>query len=516
MYTKMKIMFIVGLFSFTLMTAVGNAIAEGQRFSDVPLGHYAFEAVEWAAGAGVTAGYDDGTFRPLQALSKRHALVFMQRYFDEILQAEESEDFSRGDMMVVLKSINDGQARDSGSLRCRIRNAGADLELGFPARSSTPTSLGTLRVAVLFADFPNAKAEYSTAEEAERGLPYVESYLEASSYGKLDVEFTTLDSWIRLPHDHNHYTSLNAVGYQTVSGSVYETVIRLANPRFDFANQDTVLLVFPSALFSGGEAQLSRLQLVVDNVQFQSAALTNVFMPWWIEEKQEGFYKPSEPQFWGETAAHELLHVLGLPDYYSYESRWFPFLPDGFSYDTNRFGPLDLTVQSIHPDPEYGGLGVSTREMLAWSRLQLGWLDESQLHCITGDGYFNLSSLASLEPNEIGMLGIPLTDTSTAVVQSIKWTGFDELCDLKQFQQSEHIRSCNERASGPEGVLVYVVDASIPNGGRPLRLVGEDSDGVVHWNPLLVKGQGVVVGGYEIEVTGDNDRGHDVRITRVN
>ena len=88
-----------------------TAIAQSQRFPDVPVDHYAFEAVEWAAGAGVTAGYDDGTFKPQRPLSKRHAVVFMERYYDEILQADQSDDFTRGDMMVLLKAINDGTLR---------------------------------------------------------------------------------------------------------------------------------------------------------------------------------------------------------------------------------------------------------------------------------------------------------------------------------------------------------------------------------------------------------------------
>ena len=90
-----------------------TAVAQSQRFPDVPPDHYAFEAVEWAAEVGVTAGYTDGTFRPEQPLSKRHAVVFMERYYDQILQAEESDNFTRGDMMVLLKAINDGTARDS-------------------------------------------------------------------------------------------------------------------------------------------------------------------------------------------------------------------------------------------------------------------------------------------------------------------------------------------------------------------------------------------------------------------
>ena len=100
----------------SLVVAVqATAVAQSQRFPDVPPDHYAFEAVEWAAEVGVTTGYTDGTFKPERPLSKRHAVVFMERYYDGILGAEESEDFTRGDMMVILKAINDGNIRDTDS-----------------------------------------------------------------------------------------------------------------------------------------------------------------------------------------------------------------------------------------------------------------------------------------------------------------------------------------------------------------------------------------------------------------
>ena len=101
-----------------LIEAAGTTITTtvaSTRFPDVAPDHYAFEAVEWAAEVGVTTGYADGTFKPERPLSKRHAVVFMERYYDEILQAEESEDFTRGDMMVLLKAINDGAIRGTGS-----------------------------------------------------------------------------------------------------------------------------------------------------------------------------------------------------------------------------------------------------------------------------------------------------------------------------------------------------------------------------------------------------------------
>ena len=92
------------------LVAVGTVAAaqSTQRFLDVPPDHPAFEAVNWAAEAGVTLGYGDGTFKPSRALGRWHAFVFMERFYDEILQADESEDFTRADMMVLLKAIYDG------------------------------------------------------------------------------------------------------------------------------------------------------------------------------------------------------------------------------------------------------------------------------------------------------------------------------------------------------------------------------------------------------------------------
>ena len=91
----------------------GPAAAQGPRFSDVSVEHHAFEAVEWAAAAGVTVGYGDGTFKPERSLSRRHAVVFMQRYYDRVLGAGQSTDFTRGDMMVLLKAVDDGSLRSA-------------------------------------------------------------------------------------------------------------------------------------------------------------------------------------------------------------------------------------------------------------------------------------------------------------------------------------------------------------------------------------------------------------------
>ena len=89
-----------------VVATAGAVAAQGaQRFPDVPPDHDAFEAVEWAAEVGLTLGYTDGTFRPDVPLHKAHAVIFMERYYDQILGAAETDRFTRGDMMRLLHEI---------------------------------------------------------------------------------------------------------------------------------------------------------------------------------------------------------------------------------------------------------------------------------------------------------------------------------------------------------------------------------------------------------------------------
>ena len=86
-----------------VLSVAGTVAAQSTlRFSDVPTDHPDFAAISWAAEVGVTAGYGDGTFRPEQPLSFRHATVFLARYYEEVLGADVSVDFTRSDMMRVL------------------------------------------------------------------------------------------------------------------------------------------------------------------------------------------------------------------------------------------------------------------------------------------------------------------------------------------------------------------------------------------------------------------------------
>ena len=106
---------IVAVVAAVLATA-GTVIAQStQRFPDVPPDHKAFEAIEWAAEVEITLGYTDGTFKPERPLHKTHAVVFMERYYEEVLGADVSADFTRSDMMRVLYEIAGSPSQGSSS-----------------------------------------------------------------------------------------------------------------------------------------------------------------------------------------------------------------------------------------------------------------------------------------------------------------------------------------------------------------------------------------------------------------
>ena len=69
--------------------------------------------------------------------------------------------------------------------------------VGFPLHPDTVPADGTVRIAVLFMDFPDAEAAHTTQAEAGLGLPWAEAYLETVSYNQLDIGVAPLCRTLR-------------------------------------------------------------------------------------------------------------------------------------------------------------------------------------------------------------------------------------------------------------------------------------------------------------------------------
>ncbi len=388
---------------------------------------------------------------------------------------------------------------------CRPNAAADILGPGFPLYKFSLPSTGTLRVAVVFVDFPDQVAAYSAQSEAEAGLPFAEQYLESVSYGRLDVEFVPLDRWLRLEHGYAHY-----------SFSFEGEAARRADEHIDFTDFDVMMAVAPSSSFGGG---LARGFVTTDE-----GSVTTV-------QVNSGFSGSGgdNPYPWGYTAAHELMHNLGLADLYDLDDSLYGSVdvPSGKVLAWIELGLMGLGALFLadEEDPERtyefyaidGGLSTTilshftAREMLAWSRWQLGWLNPDQILCVTVDATVDLKPVA-LDPGDgTGMAAVPLSDHEVIVVESRRKIGYDARTE----QPFPNGTRESLPALGPEGVLVYTVDASIGSGQIPIKVVDNDGYGVFDDYPLLAVGESVTVRGYTIAVIADDGDTHTVTIVRT-
>ena len=186
-----------------------------------------------------------------------------------------------------------------------------DVSAGFPRPTWVP-SVGKLRIAVLFIDFPDGVADYSTRVEAEhidtslfwhQNLATIEKYLETVSYGKLDVEMVPLHGWLRARHSLAAFLTISTTG-NTWQAPYRKTLASGSLPYGDGLPEiDVVVTVLPSAYFWSGQS--------AGAVQISDKLIPTL---------QIGF-RPRPVSYdtageWGSLGAHELAHVLGLPDLY--------------------------------------------------------------------------------------------------------------------------------------------------------------------------------------------------------
>jgi M6 family metalloprotease-like protein len=210
-----------------------------------------------------------------------------------------------------------------------------------------PPTVGKLRIAMLFADFPDSPGPESPDVIYSAYSQRVVDWYRTVSYGRLEIEIAPLRRWLRLPRMLAEYESEHFEG-------AIEATIAAADPLFNFSDVDAIYLV---------AAMPSLASTIIDDVPLQVDGAHIHSWSWLATGSLQRL-----PFF----TIHETGHLLGLPDLYN-----------------QRVPSSQHNWDVMSAAPRGGG-------MFAWHRWKLGWLDSDQVVCVNRRGTVT-ATLAPIE-----------------------------------------------------------------------------------------------------------------------
>jgi M6 family metalloprotease-like protein len=284
--------------------------------------------------------------------------------------------------------------------------------------------VGKVRAVMLFVDFPNAPgaanpAPYDTPQAYYDFLaPQGIEWFERSSYGRFDLEITPVRRWYRMSREDTFYEMERVVGIENQRRYLGEAV-RLADPDVDFRRYDIVYLV-PSRNASAIPASPE----YNDYAGLVRADGRRV---------EHGVTFGQDMWLWGfRIINHETGHLVSLPESYN---------ASGVPEFHNFVGGWDTMGAVIGHAPD----------LMAWNKWKLDWLRGSQVDCVDRRGL----SIHRLTPVETA------GGTKMVVVRTGRYTAW--IAELRR-------PLGNDATVCDPGVLVYRLDASIPNGDGSIRV----------------------------------------------
>jgi M6 family metalloprotease-like protein len=199
-------------------------------------------------------------------------------------------------------------------------------------------SLGTLRAVLLLVHAADVPPDASVTPPPAL-FEDAADWFRSMSYGRLEFQVETPPRWLRLP-------ATSALYLDDPTRFLADSVAA-ADPYVDFSQVDVVYLAPASGTpETRTSAILNGFGVRADGREIR------LWVPW-----QAGFTHETNTDPW--IVVHETGHLLGLPDLYS-------------SGAVSTFHTWDV-MAARYP-----------AELLAWHRWKLGWIDRSQVACVTG------------------------------------------------------------------------------------------------------------------------------------
>ncbi|GAB2938532.1 M6 family metalloprotease domain-containing protein [Streptomyces heilongjiangensis] len=319
-------------------------------------------------------------------------------------------------------------APGSGLDPCMIRGRlGVQMSEGIPTPPGYSRSTGPVRALNLMIDFSDAPGEGSAMDRFAEFAPQTQKWFRTSSYGRIDYRpETPVTEWLRMPGTFRSYGIERGVPFEPGYRRLVQDMVRVADPLVDFRTYDLVnVLVTPNAGPSALDTVLSvtfagnREAPVADGIP-----VANTSFVYSRQDDGSGTYHETGYR----VLPHENGHVFGLPDLYTHEGG-------------GAVGHWDIMSEDWGVD----------NDMLGWHKWKLGWLDATQVGCVSEPGAAEYTLTPLAEPGGPKLVVVPLTPRTAYAVEL-------------------RTRAGNDVAVCRPGVLVYRVDADVDTGNGPIKV----------------------------------------------
>jgi hypothetical protein len=297
---------------------------------------------------------------------------------------------------------------------------------GFPKTESRVASKGTLRFIAIPIDWSDKPGEANFFDKWKEQFAIFSEWVATNSEGKLKVDVTLHNNWIRIPGNSESY-SVPFSEASPQSGEFWQKVIPVIDPIIDFTNYQYVIFVLPSGQ------------------QFIRESIQELYPGGAIRE-----FPPKEGKilaFMGTGSYFENWNVKQW-SYFAHEiGHLIDFAHGGSGRDSGTMGGYDIMFSQDGP----------SRTLSGWWRFLSDWLDKDQVFCDEVEGFKDLDlTLIPINSTDKGVKVaiLKISPSKVLVIESRRYTKFDN--DKRQaFFQRELVKD------DWNGVLVYEYDASL-------------------------------------------------------
>ena len=364
----------------------------------------------------------------------------------------------------------------TGLCKTRVKESVASIRTGFPRHPDYIDRDKRLVVQLIYAKSPNAPNPAPPEEDARYWIESTGKFLSDMSGGNTRFEWRYENKYFEMEKPIESFRVTRAQGGDP--WGLVQATISASDSAIDFSDVDLVVSVFPPDLKSN-EIDYSPAMTGVRSVPFRTkeGKVYRATMVGSDARRDNGHF----------LIAHEIGHLLGLTDLYSYEWKQGSTFEDQFPF----MGQFDNMNHAM---------GAS-KEWVGWNRWIIGFLSDSQVRCVTNQ---------PRTVHQLEAISSPMQGTKIVVVRTSK---FKSLV-IESRRNTRHDAGASEASNG---LLVYQVDTRVFSGRGPIRVVRKSSSThPMYADAPLREGESLNLGGFRVTNLSSGPNGDTVEVLRIN